>query len=458
MELVALVGRPNVGKSALFNRLTKKRAIVGPQAGITRDRNIAPVVYRDLEFMLMDTGGFEPVSQDNVLAQMREQSLLAIEDASIILFMTSRLDGFTQDDKMLFQKLRQSKKPIYFLINKTDAPSHENTLYEFYESGIKTFYPISSAHGYGISDLMEQLAKDCPLLYNLPYAIEHNLITEEPPAKEQEQNKIKLAILGKPNAGKSSLFNAIFGESKQIVDNQPGTTRDPINQEFQYNDTIFDIIDTAGIRRKAKVSQQIDKYSIISALRSMEKADVCLLVIDSEQGITEQDARIASYIFHAKKALILVFNKWDLQPKTKLAKKDTEEYIADKYPFLSIAPFVYTSAVTKYNISGILKTTIETYKEYNKQITTSKLNQILSEIIQRHTPPGKGKRRAKIKYITQLRTASPLFVIYTSNPDIIPASYENFLKSQFRYYFGLKGVPINFFFRDKNPPKIEEST
>ena len=445
MKVFALVGKPNVGKSTLYNRLAKKRlAIVHEQPGVTRDRNLAMINYKGFKFFLIDTGGFEPESKEAIPQKMREQSQLAVEEADGILFITEKDSGWTPQDEGIFEFLRRSQKPVYFAVNKIDSEKHEASMAEFYESGCGDIFPISAAHGRGIPDLLQAVAADFPE------------IVEGASETGADDEILSIAIVGRPNAGKSSLLNQFVGENKQIVHDSPGTTRDPVDHIYKYHGQSFRLIDTAGIRKKSRVSFVLDKYSMVAALKSIERADVVLLVIDAAEGVVEQDARIAGLILERGKAVILVINKWDLVEKDSKTMDKAKDDLRDKLSFVSFAPSLFISAKTGQRVHKIMEKVLEIQKEYQKRIQTSDLNQILQSILARHQPPSVGSRRVKLFYATQVATRPPTFIITSNAPNYIRESYHRFMMSQFRHFFGFEGTPIRIFWRDKNKRKLNE--
>ncbi|OGG96020.1 MAG: ribosome biogenesis GTPase Der [Candidatus Lambdaproteobacteria bacterium RIFOXYD2_FULL_50_16] len=445
MKLIALVGKPNVGKSTLFNRLVGRRqAIVGAEPGVTRDRNISLVQKKGLRYLLMDTGGFEPEAEEGIETKMREQSRLAVEEAEIILFVLDRQSGLTEQDREIYQYLRSSQKPLYLLVNKTDGDSHEADLGEFYELGAADLFAVSGEHGRGLGDLLERLAEDHP-----------DLIFEEDEDARPEEI-MSIALLGRPNAGKSSLANAILGENRLIVHHEAGTTRDPVDQEFRFQGNNLRLIDTAGLKRKARVSQQVDHYSMVGSIRSIERCDIGLLVIDATAGVVEQDARIAGYIVERGRGLVVVVNKWDLIEKDSKTLKKMEQEIRDQLNFIDWAPILFVSALNNQRVPKLLEKALEVYEQYCKRVKTADLNRILEEVTLRHNPPGKRGRRTKIYYGTQVSIRPPSFVFHTNDPTSINQSYHRFMSNQLRQYFGFEGTPIHLFWRDRSGNKKNE--
>ena len=445
MKVFALVGKPNVGKSTLFNRFAGRRlAIVNEQPGITRDRNTSIIDYKGYSFILVDTGGFEPDSKEIMPQKMKEQSQLAVEEADGIIFLLDKYSGWTPQDQSIYDYLRRSKKPVYFTVNKIDSYKHEKEVAEFYESGAPEIFPISAEHGTGISTLLETMSAEFPE------------ISDNPDDKPDEDAITSVAIVGRPNAGKSSLINHFLGQAKQIVHDEPGTTRDPVDNYLRYYGKSMRLIDTAGIRKKGRVSYLIDRYSMVAALKSMERADVVLLVIDAVEGVVEQDAKIAGYALDRGKALILVINKWDLLSKDNKTLEKMREDIRDKLRFLDFAPMIFTSAKTGQRVGKIMETVQEVFAEACKRIQTSDLNKIMQTMTERHTPPSGGGKRTKIFYSTQVSTRPPTFVVTTNSTKNINSSYKRYVAAQFRYYFGFKGTPIRILWRDKSKKSNEE--
>jgi len=445
MKIFALVGKPNVGKSTFFNRLAKKRlAIVNETPGVTRDRNMSMIDYKGFQFLLIDTGGFEPASREIIPQKMKEQSQLAVEEADGIIFLLDKYSGWTHQDRDIYDFLRRSTKPVYFAVNKIDHTSHEQEVAEFYESGAEEIFAISSEHGVGIQHLLESMAKDFP-------EITENGLRETP-----ETDILSISLVGRPNAGKSSLVNQFIGQNKQIVDETPGTTRDPVDNYFRFKNQELRLIDTAGIKRKGRVSMLIDKYSMIAALRSIERSDVALLIIDATEGVVEQDARIAGYILERGKALMIVVNKWDLVEKDGRTMDKMRQEIRDNLKFLDFAPILFVSAKSGKRVSTILDKALLIFKEFSKRIQTSDLNQILESITARHTPPASGRRKTNLYYATQVSVRPPTFMITSNNPKLINLSYKRYVIGQFRHFFGFEGSPIHILWRDKSKKNLNK--
>jgi len=432
--IIAIVGRPNVGKSTLFNRIVGgKKAIVANEPGVTRDRNYADVEWEESPFTLIDTGGFEPVSKDRIFIQMREQCQLAMDEADVILFLMDGKEGLTPSDKEIANILRQVNKPVFYIVNKIDGPKHEEKVFEFYGLGVETIYSISAEHRYGVDELMDEAVKVLPRT------------TEE----KWDRKATKVAVVGRPNVGKSSLVNRLLGYKRVIIDEAPGTTRDAIDTLFERDGKRYILIDTAGIRRKSRISFRLEKFSIVEALRTIDRSDVVLLLLDSEEGVTSQDARIGGFIQEKGKGCILVLNKWDLIEKDSQTMVEFERKIYSDLKYLSYAPILFISALTGQRVPKILNRVDQVSEQTKKRISTGTLNRSFRQWVERFTPPLYKNRRVKLNYITQVSTAPPTFMISTNIPEGIHFSYERYLTNQMRETYGFEGVPILLQFRKK---------
>jgi GTP-binding protein len=432
--IIAIVGRPNVGKSTLFNRMVRgKRAIVSNEPGVTRDRNYTDVEWEESVFTLIDTGGFEPVSKDRIFIQMREQCQLAMDEAEVVLFVMDGKEGLTPSDKEIADILRRLNKPVFYIVNKIDGPMHEEKVFEFYGLGVEPIHSISAEHGYGVDGLMDEVMKVLPRL------------TEE----RWDKDAAKVAVVGRPNVGKSSLINRILGYKRVIVDEAPGTTRDAIDTFFERDGKKYVLIDTAGIRRKSRISLRLEKYSIVEALRTIDQSDVALLLLDSKEGVTGQDARIGGFIHEKGKGCILLVNKWDLVEKDSNTMVEFERKIYSDLKYLSYAPILFISALTGQRVPKILNRVDQVSEQMKKRISTSPLNRSFRQWVERFTPPFYKNRRVKLNYITQISTAPPTFMISTNIPEGIHFSYERYLTNQMRETYGFEGVPILLQFRKK---------
>jgi GTP-binding protein len=432
--IIAIVGRPNVGKSTLFNRVAGgKKAIVYNEPGVTRDRNYADVIWEKKTFTLIDTGGFEPVSKDRIFIQMREQCQLAMEEADAVLFMMDGKEGLTPSDREIADILRRLNKPVFYVVNKIDGPQKEEKVFEFYGLGVDKLYSTSAEHGYGLNDLMDEVTEV------LPDAIE----------SEEDGDATKVAFLGRPNVGKSSLINRILGYKRAIVDEAPGTTRDAIDTRFERDGKRYTLIDTAGIRRKSRISLRLEKYSIVEALRTIDRSDVALLLLDSKEGVTDQDARIGGFIHDKGKGCVIIVNKWDLVEKDSQTMVRYEREIYENLKYLSYAPILFISALTGQRVKKVLDMIDRVAEETKKRVSTSPLNRSLEGWVKRFPPPSYRGRQVKLNYMTQVSIAPPTFIIYTNFPEGIHFSYERHLLNQMREAFNFTGVPIRLQFRKK---------
>lgn len=435
LPVVAVVGRPNVGKSTLFNKLIGKRlSIVEDTPGVTRDRIYAKGEWRNRQFMLVDTGGIETSTEDVILKQMRQQAELAIERADVIILVTDVRCGVTADDSAVASMLQKSGKPVILAVNKCDTigePPME--LYEFYNLGIGDPYPISAAHGHGTGDMLDALYEYLP----------------EEDAEDDDEDNIKVAIIGKPNVGKSSLVNRIAGEERVIVSNVAGTTRDATDTVVENEEGTFTLIDTAGIRKKAKVTERIEHYSVLRAYMAVDRADVCLILIDAAEGFTEQDSKVAGYAHEQGKASIIVVNKWDLIEKDNKTMREYEDKLKNDFNFMSYAPFLFISAKTGQRVQKLFSLIREVYLQNNIRISTGMLNDVLAYATTRVQPPSDKGKRLKIYYITQASSKPPTFVIFVNRADLFHFSYQRYLENQIRSTFGLSGTPVRFVVRER---------
>jgi GTPase len=436
--IVAIVGRPNVGKSTLFNRLIgRRKAMVDDLPGVTRDRNYGNVNRFEVPFILVDTGGFEPETSDRLLQQMREQSRLAMEEADVILFVMDGRDGLTPADTEVAEMLRRADKPVFFLINKVDGDRQEAELVEFYALGVDALFPISAEHNRGIGDLMEAVVAGLP----------------QKKGAETEDEVTKIAVVGRPNVGKSSLVNRLLGFERVVANPTPGTTRDSVDTLFTCNKKHYMLIDTAGIRRKGKTTEKIEKYSVMDSLRSIERADVVLIVIDAEEGVTEQDEKIAGYAYEAGRACVFVVNKWDTLRKDNSTIGTFVDSIRTEFKYLPFAPIVFVSALTGQRLGKIMTEVDNVMAQYSRRVTTSELNRVFAEATAAHHAPLFQGRRVKFYYATQVGTKPPNFVIFTNRPEGIHFSYERYIANQLREAFGFTGTPLRLTFRGRDRDK-----
>ena len=435
--IVAIVGRPNVGKSTLFNIFANSRiSIVEDTPGVTRDRLYADTEWLDNEFMMVDTGGIEIMNTDKIAVSIRQQAQIAIAEADVILFVCDARAGITHEDAEVAKMLRQSKKPIVLAINKADSPKQEMEIFEFYNLGIGEPIPVSAANHLGLGDLLDAVVEKFP--ETSAYGEDGN------------EDEIKVALIGRPNVGKSSIFNTLVGEERSIVSDVAGTTRDAIDTPVIREGQKFLFIDTAGMRRKARIDEPIEKYSIIRSLRAVDRSDVVLMVIDAIDGVTEQDKKIAGYAHEAGKGIVLVVNKWDLYDKDNTSTLRYTENLRRELVFMQYAPVVFVSAMTKQRIHR-LPEVIHYVAEHNAmRISTSVLNQVVEDAIAINPPPTEKGQRLKILYATQVKIKPPTFVIFVNEPEIMHFSYQRYLENKLREAFGFEGTPLQMIIRGKN--------
>lgn len=432
--VVAIVGRPNVGKSTLFNRLVgRRKAMVDDMPGVTRDRNYASVSRYGAPFTLVDTGGFEPVTDNRLLQQMREQSQLAMEEADLILFIMDGREGLTPADVEVAKMLRKAGKPVYYVVNKVDGDKLEAGIGEFYSLGADNLFTISAEHNRGIGDLMDEVVSTFSHLSEA----------------EEDADIPKIAVIGRPNVGKSSLVNRLLGAERVVANPMPGTTRDAVDTYFNCNKKRYLLIDTAGIRRKGRVSQKLEKYSVMDALRSIDRADVILIVLDAEEGVTEQDTKIAGYAYEAGRACIFVVNKWDTVEKDSLSVGKFVEKIRMEFKYLPFVPILFVSALTGQRLGKIMEEVDTVMAQYTKRVGTSELNRVFTEATATHQPPVFQGRRIKLYYATQVSVKPPTFVVFCNRADGIHFSYERYLSNRIREAFGFTGAPLRLFFKGK---------
>lgn len=435
LPIVAVVGRPNVGKSTLFNKLIGQRlSIVEDTPGVTRDRIYSKCEWRGREFMIVDTGGIEPSTDDVILAQMRRQAELAIEKADVIVLVTDVRCGVTANDYAVSDMLMKSGKPIVLAVNKCDAlgePPME--LYEFYNLGIGEPFPISSVHGHGTGDMLDEVIKNFP----------------DETEETEDDDSIKVAIIGKPNVGKSSLVNRIAGEERVIVSNIAGTTRDATDTVIENEHGKFVFIDTAGIRKKSKINDKVEHYSVLRAYMAVDRADVCVIVIDAEVGFTEQDSKVAGYAHEQGKACVVAVNKWDAIEKNDKTMLEYRTRLENDFSFMSYVPFVFISAKTGQRVNKLFELIKYTHDQNSMRISTGMLNDVLAYATSRVQPPSDKGRRLKIYYMTQPSTKPPTFVTFVNRADLFHFSYQRYIENQIRSTFGLEGTPVRFIVRER---------
>lgn len=436
--VVAVIGRPNVGKSTFFNKIIgERRAIVEDTPGVTRDRIYAETEWNGKSFAIIDTGGIEPNTDDPILSQMREQAVMAMEMSDVIVFMVDGKDGITTADSEVAAMLRMTGKPVILVVNKVDNMNMDgDNVYDFYELGLGEPLPISSANMLNFGDLLDEIVSAFP---DKEY--------------DDDDSAIKIAVIGKPNVGKSSLVNAITNKTRVIVSDIAGTTRDSIDMPFSYEGTEYILIDTAGLRRKSKVREDIEKYSVVRAIAAIERCNVCVLVIDAVEGITEQDIRIAGVAHEAGKGLMIVVNKWDLVQKETNTMRDYERVIRSELLFASYAPIIFASVVQKRNIYDVIKMAKRIQSNRSERISTGRLNSVVQDAIMMKQPPSDKGKRLKIYFASQIGIEPPLFTFNINSRDLTHFSYSRYLENKIREAFDFEGTSIKFIFNEKRGGK-----
>ena len=439
LPLVAVVGRPNVGKSTFFNKVVGKRlSIVEDTPGVTRDRIYAEAEWCGVHFALIDTGGIEPDSKDIILAQMREQAEMAIDTSDVILFMVDGKEGLTAADREVGEMLMKTGKKVVLAVNKIDNKNLPDDFYDFYELGLGEPIPISSANMLNLGDLLDEIVASFP-----------------EGAGEEEDDSIKIAMIGKPNVGKSSLVNKILGENRVIVSPIAGTTRDSIDTPFEFDGDRYTLIDTAGIRRKSKVSEDIEKFSVIRAVAAIERCDVCMLMIDAQDGVTEQDKKIAGIAHEAGKGIVILVNKWDLIEKETNTMKKFREDIEAELGFMSYAPSIFISALTGQRVDQVMGMAKVVSENRAMRVPTGQLNTVITDATMMKQPPSDKGKRLKIYYVTQVGVKPPLFSFKINSRPLMHFSYSRYLENQIRKAFGFEGTSLKFVFREKGEKEEE---
>jgi len=432
--IVAIVGRPNVGKSTLFNQIGKKRvSIVEDMPGVTRDRIYLDAEWLGHEFTMIDTGGIEIETTDKILTAIRHQAQLAIEEADVILFIVDSKTGLTSSDEEVANILRNTRKPVLVAVNKVDNIKDQNEIYEFYNLGLGDPIPISASNALNLGDLLDKVVESLP---------KEEFVEEDP-------DQIKVAVIGRPNVGKSSLVNALIGQERVIVSDIPGTTRDAIDTHFTKEGTEFVLIDTAGMRRKAKIDLPVERYSVIRSLRAVDRSDVVLMVINAVDGVTEQDKKIAGYAHEAGKGVIIVVNKWDLVEKDSKTSLRFTEAIRHELGFMQYAPVLFTSALTKQRVHRVTELVKYVAEQHSMRIATSVLNQVIADAVSINPPPSDSGKRLKIYFTTQPDVKPPTFIFFVNDPEIMHFSYLRFLENKLRESFGFEGTPLKLVVRGR---------
>ena len=436
MAIVAVVGRPNVGKSSLFNKIVNQRlSIVEDTPGVTRDRIYCDTEWNGVKFTLVDTGGIEPRTNDVILSQMRAQAQVAIDKADVVIMVVDIQSGMTSTDADVAQMLLKANKKVVLCVNKVDKPGAEPPeIYEFYNLGLGDPFGVSAVHGLGIGDLLDEVVKE---LKDVP---------EEP----EYEGAIKVALIGKPNVGKSSLVNYMLGENRMLVSDIPGTTRDAVDsvKENKYGKFVF--IDTAGLRKKSKVNENIERYSVVRSYMAVDRADVVLIMIDANEGVTEQDTKIAGFAHERGKASVIVVNKWDIVEKDDKTMNKIKEKVVEDLKYMSYAPVIFISAKTGQRVEKLYELINYVHEQHGRRVSTGVLNDVLADATTKVQPPTDKGKRLKIFYMTQPATNPPTFVAFCNDADLFHFSYQRYLENQIRQTFGLEGTPIRFIVREKN--------
>ena len=433
LPVIALVGRPNVGKSTIFNRLVgRKTAIIEDTPGVTRDRIYGTGKYKDYNFSVIDTGGID-MSDELFNKEIKMQAELAIDEADVVIFIVDGKEGITSNDLEVRDILRRSNKKVIVAINKIDNKKSMDNMYDFYELGFDYYIPISGSHNIGMDELMEEALKDF-----------------DKKTADYEEGIVKFCVIGRPNVGKSSLVNAILNEERVIVSDVAGTTRDTVDTEFKYENEKFVVIDTAGMRKKGRVYESIEKYSLFRSLKAIDRSDVCLVVINAEEGIIEHDKHIASYALDAGKALILVVNKWDTVDNKDMAIKEYTKKVRAEFQFLSYVPIVFLSAKTKKRLHTLMPEVIKVYENSHRQVKTSLLNDVITDAVMHEAPPSYKGKRLKIYFTSQTGITPPKITFHVNNKGLVHFSYERYLENKIRENFDFEGTPIVFQFKNRN--------
>ena len=430
--VISIVGRQNVGKSTLFNRIIgHRKAITEDIPGVTRDRNYGEFEFGGKSFVIVDTGGFEPEGTEKITSLVKEQIYGAVEESSMIIFLLDARDGLLPEDREIASILRRYNKPVFYVVNKVDSHKREAETADFYRLGVEKLYLVSAAHGLGVGDLLEDIAR----------------IAEAEPEEEAPRG-IKIAVVGRPNTGKSSIVNRLLGSDRMIVSDAPGTTRDAIDSVIQFEGKTFTVIDTAGLRKKSRISQKVEEYSVTSALRSIERADVVNLVIDGQLGIGHQDGTIAHFIVSTGKGIGIVVNKRDLMDRD-VAEDEYRTMVRQRLPHADFAPVIFTSALTGEQVENILDIDTAIYGQLTTRISTPKLNKAFEEFTRRLSPPMAEGKQVKIFYVSQLKSVPPTFILFLNYPERIPEHYKRYLENALREKYGFMGAPIRLLFRKR---------
>ncbi len=436
--VISIVGRPNVGKSTLFNRILGfKKAITEDTPGVTRDRNYGEFDYHGKDFILIDTGGFEPSKEDGFSPLIERQIWVSLNESDMAIFVLDGKEGMLPEDRDVAKILRKWQKPVFFAINKVDSSKREADLIDFYEMGVEKFYPVSAVHGIGVDDLLEDIVIAAEGLENGP---EESL--------NADSKTVRIAIVGKPNTGKSSITNRMLGSERMIVSDVAGTTRDAIDSRIVYKEKEIVLIDTAGLRKKSKISMKVEEYSVSSAIRSIERANIVNLIIDGQEGAGHQEGSIAHLIISRGKGLCIVVNKWDLVAKT--TKQDEyRKMVHEKVPHAAFAPVIFVSAMTGKNIEKILEENLKVYEQLTRRISTADINRAFGEFFEKLSISFQQGKQVKIFYVSQAKASPPTFILFSNHPELVPEHYKRYLENSIRAKFGFAGAPIRLVFKKK---------
>jgi GTP-binding protein len=445
--VIAIVGRPNVGKSTLFNRLVgERKAIVDDMPGVTRDRNYSEAEWSGRKYLLVDTGGLENEPAVALEQSIQAQSRLAVAEADVVVFLLDGKDGLNPLDREAVDELRRCNKPIFFAVNKLDSQRRGDNLYEFFALGLDRLYSISAEHGLGISELMDDVVE------RLPQGVPESEDDESEPVEESAR-PLRVAVVGRPNVGKSTLINRLLGFERSVVDSTPGTTRDSLDTPFELLGEPSILVDTAGIRRKARIDDRVEQFSVQRSLRAVDRGDLIIHVIDGPEGVTDQDAQILSYAVQRGKALVLAVNKWDLVSKSDGGTEKYRDEVNYRLSFLDFAPIAFISAATGHGVRKLLQTVVRVVQAYRRKVSTSALNQALQKIVRAHTPPLSQGRSVKFYYGTQTRTSPPTFALFVNRPSAVKESYKKYLIHQLREELELEHAPIRLDLRARRAEK-----
>lgn len=455
LPVVAIVGRPNVGKSTLFNRiLGQRKSVVHDRPGVTRDRIYGIAEFQDRRFWLIDTGGIEPDTDTDLLSAMRLQTAVAIEEADVIVFLVDGRAGYTPADMDVAERLRVCGKPVVLAVNKLDGPKHDVLSAEFWQLGVEELYGVSAEHGRGFWEFLESVCEKLPERTAAEDEADVKELSKQAgprdDADDDVEQEIRIAVVGRPNVGKSTLVNRLLGSDRQVVDNAAGTTMDAIDSELTVDGRRYVLVDTAGVRRKQRIGDQLERFVSLRSIKTIERCHVALLVVDPTRGLAEQDARLARLVADRGRGLILLFNKWDLtKDDEEISANGVEMAMEQQLPHVDWAPHLFISAMTGKGVHRVLPMVDSVYENFDRRITTSELNRFFEAVVQNHTPPQRHHRPVRLYYATQTRVRPPSFVFWSNTPEGIPDQYKRYLQRQLRLRYGFEGVPLRLAFRKR---------